>query len=106
MIRVQIDKTYVPVFPGHFQLVGWRPVDVLCPKIFDRVSFRLPINQWPVHLRVFHERFGIIGRHSFGISASKEWRDPPSFLAVIRLDLSHSLERRFSAHVLRPPLNL
>src|SRR5437899_5041573 len=106
MVGIQIDKTYVSVLSRHFQLVRRSSINVFRSEIFDRVSFCLPIGQWAIHLRVFQERFDIIGRHSFGISASKEWRDLPSFLAVTRLDLRHSLKRCFSAHFIGPLLDL
>src|SRR6266480_5072633 len=106
MVGIQIDKTYVSVLPRHFQLVRWSSIDVFGSEIFDCVSLRLPIDQWSIDLLVFHERFNVIGRHSFGISASKEGRDSPPVLAVVRLDLSHSLKRPFSAHVVGPLFNL
>src|SRR5438093_7602349 len=106
MVGIQIDKAYISVLSRHFQLVRWSSINVFGSEIFDRVSFRLPINQWPVHLRIFHERFDIIGRHSFRISASKERRYFPPFLAVISIDLGHSLKRGLSEYIIGQLLEL
>src|SRR5205809_5802279 len=81
-------------------------LDVLGSEVFDTASFRLPINQWSIDFRVLNQCLDIIDGHAFGVFTSEKWRHSPAFLAVIRLDLCHSLKRSLGADFVRPLLSL
>src|SRR5438094_930374 len=98
VIGIQINKTDIAILSHNFQFMRWRPVDILGSKIFDSAALCLPVRQWAAHLGIFHQCFHVISRHALWIFAPEKWRNFPSFLAVIRLDLRHPLKRSLRAN--------
>ena len=98
VIGIQVNKTDVPILSQNFQFMRGRTVDILRSKVFDSAALGLPIRQRAIDLGIFHQCFHIISGHALRIFTAEKWRNLPSVLAVIRLDLCHPLERSFGAH--------
>jgi hypothetical protein len=61
VIGIEVEEAHVAVLPNNLQFVSKRSIYIFRSEIIDRASFGLPIYQWPVDFRVFHQRFDVVG---------------------------------------------
>src|SRR5579859_4972178 len=97
-ISVKIVVTNVAIFHAELDLEAVGAFDGIVSDQLGLVTFGFVVHQRPVEIGVHHQAFEVILREKFGIFAAAEWRNLPTGLSVVGLNLRQALNDEFLAY--------